>query len=99
VDLPGVRDANTARARVAQTYLQCCHKIWIVAPISKHGVAYFLLYSIRSRCTLTHFVNCFFLERAVDDGIAKELLGEQFQRRMLMDGNYGMLLFAIAILL
>jgi len=61
VDLPGVRDANVARARVAESYLQHCHAIWIVAPI----------------------------QRAVDDGTAKELLGRSFQRRLLMDGAYG----------
>ena len=61
VDLPGVRDANAARANVAASYLQNCSCIWIVAPI----------------------------KRAVDDGTAKELLGEQFKRRLLMDGQYG----------
>eukprot|EP00934_Nitzschia_sp_Nitz4_P006876 Nitzschia sp. Nitz4//scaffold16_size188269//174378//181326//NITZ4_001819-RA/size188269-augustus-gene-0.84-mRNA-1//1//CDS//3329538601//6866//frame0 len=61
VDMPGVRDANAARAKVAQTYLQNCNHIWIVAPI----------------------------KRAVDDGTAKELLGEQFRRQLLMDGQYG----------
>ena len=65
VDLPGVRDANAARAKVSQDYLQNCNKIWIVAPI----------------------------KRAVDDGTAKELLGEQFKRRLLMDGNYGNVCF------
>ena len=53
VDLPGVRDSNAARAKVAETYLQNCNQIAIVAPI----------------------------KRAVDDGTAKELLGEQFKRR------------------
>ena len=61
VDLPGVRDANAARAKVAESYLQNCHKIWIVAPI----------------------------KRAVDDKTAKDLLGAQFKRRLLMDGQYG----------
>jgi len=61
VDLPGVRDANAARAKVAENYLQNCNQIWIVAPI----------------------------KRAVDDGSAKEMLGEQFKRRLLMDGQYG----------
>jgi hypothetical protein len=61
VDLPGVRDANAARAKVSEQYLQHCHQIWVVAPI----------------------------KRAVDDGTAKELLGEQFKRRLLMDGQYG----------
>ena len=59
VDLPGVRDANAARAKVAESYLMNCNQIWIVAPI----------------------------KRAVDDGTAKELLGEQFKRRLLMDGQ------------
>ena len=61
VDLPGVRDANAARAKVSEQYLQNCHRIWVVAPI----------------------------KRAVDDGTAKELLGESFKRRLLMDGQYG----------
>jgi nitrate reductase NapAB chaperone NapD len=61
VDLPGVRDANVARAKVSEKYLQNCSEIWVVAPI----------------------------KRAVDDGTAKELLGEQFKRRLLMDGQYG----------
>jgi hypothetical protein len=61
VDLPGVRDANVARANVSEAYLQHCHQIWVVAPI----------------------------KRAVDDGTARELMGEQFKRRLLMDGNYG----------
>lgn len=33
VDLPGVRDANAARAKVAEKYLQQCHRLWIVAPV------------------------------------------------------------------
>lgn len=61
VDLPGVRDSNAARAKVAERYLQNCNHIAIVASI----------------------------KRAVDDGTAKELMGEQFKRRLLMDGNYG----------
>ena len=61
VDLPGVRDANAARAKVSESYLQNCNHIAVVAPI----------------------------KRAVDDGTAKELLGEQFKRRLLMDGQYG----------
>ncbi len=65
VDLPGVRDANAARAKVSENYLQNCSQIWIVAPI----------------------------KRAVDDGTAKELLGEQFKRRLLMDGQYGNVAF------
>jgi hypothetical protein len=65
VDLPGVKDANAARAKVAETYIQNCSMIWIVASI----------------------------KRAVDDGTAKELMGEQFKRRLLMDGQYGNISF------
>ena len=65
VDLPGVRDSNAARAKVAEKYLQNCNQIAIVAPI----------------------------KRAVDDGTAKELLGEQFKRRLLMDGQYSNVFF------
>ncbi|KAL7529808.1 hypothetical protein ACHAXR_004427, partial [Thalassiosira sp. AJA248-18] len=57
--------SNAARARVAESYLQHCNQIAIVAPI----------------------------KRAVDDGTAKELLGEQFKRRLLMDGQYGNVFF------
>ena len=65
VDLPGVRDANAARAQVAEAYLEKCSNIWIVAPI----------------------------KRAVDDGTAKDLMGAQFKRRLLMDGQYGNISF------
>lgn len=65
VDLPGVRDSNAARAKVAERYLQNCNQIAIVASI----------------------------KRAVDDGTAKELMGDQFKRRLLMDGNYGNVFF------
>ena len=60
VDLPGVRDANAARAKVAESYTQHCNRIWIVAPI----------------------------QRAVDDGTARSLMGEEFKRTLLMDGQY-----------
>jgi hypothetical protein len=33
------------------------------------------------------------IKRAVDDGTAKELMGEQFKRRFLMDGQYGNIAF------
>jgi hypothetical protein len=65
VDLPGVRDANAARAKVSEQYLQNCSQLWIVAPI----------------------------KRAVDDGTAKELMGENFKRRLLMDGQYSNISF------
>jgi energy-coupling factor transporter ATP-binding protein EcfA2 len=65
VDLPGVRDANAARAKVAENFLQHCNNVWVVAPI----------------------------KRAVDDGTAKELMGDNFKRRILMDGNYGNIAF------
>ena len=35
VDLPGVRDANAARGRIAEGYLKCCNAIWIVADITR----------------------------------------------------------------
>lgn len=37
VDLPGVRDSNAARAKVAERYLQHCNQIAIVAPIKRAG--------------------------------------------------------------
>ena len=33
VDLPGVQDANAARAAVAEGYMKQCSGLWIVAPI------------------------------------------------------------------
>ncbi|KAA8898231.1 hypothetical protein FN846DRAFT_910178 [Sphaerosporella brunnea] len=35
VDLPGVHDANAARAAVADSYMQKCTGLWIVAPITR----------------------------------------------------------------
>lgn len=35
VDLPGVHDANAARAAVADQYMQKCTGLWIVAPITR----------------------------------------------------------------
>ena len=35
VDLPGVHDANAARAAVAEGYLKQCTGLWIVAPITR----------------------------------------------------------------
>ena len=35
VDLPGVHDANAARAAVAESYLKQCTGLWIVAPITR----------------------------------------------------------------
>ncbi|KAF2660783.1 hypothetical protein K491DRAFT_711373 [Lophiostoma macrostomum CBS 122681] len=35
VDLPGVHDANAARAAVAQGYMKQCTGLWIVAPITR----------------------------------------------------------------
>jgi hypothetical protein len=35
VDLPGVHDANAARAAVADGYMQNCTGLWIVAPITR----------------------------------------------------------------
>ncbi|KAG8926319.1 hypothetical protein FRC02_008968 [Tulasnella sp. 418] len=60
VDLPGTADANAARSSIAQQYMQQCHCIWILAPIT----------------------------RAVDDKVAKDLLGQAFKTQLLMDGNY-----------
>ncbi|RPA77305.1 hypothetical protein BJ508DRAFT_212931, partial [Ascobolus immersus RN42] len=35
VDLPGVHDANAARAAVAERYMMQCSAIWVVAPITR----------------------------------------------------------------
>ena len=49
----------------------------------------------RANVAATYLQNCSCIwvvapiKRAVDDGCAKELMGEQFKRRMLMDGQYG----------
>lgn len=37
VDLPGVKDSNAARAKVAENYLMNCNQIAIVAPIKRAG--------------------------------------------------------------
>ena len=52
VDLPGVRDANAARAAVASSYLQHCHKIWIVAPIKRAVVWPYYVCLLLVFCTL-----------------------------------------------
>ncbi|KAM5441179.1 hypothetical protein MferCBS31731_003606 [Microsporum ferrugineum] len=35
VDLPGLLDVNTARATLAQKYIQNCSGLWVVAPITR----------------------------------------------------------------
>ncbi|KAL9016269.1 MAG: hypothetical protein Q9185_006391 [Variospora sp. 1 TL-2023] len=35
VDLPGIRDANPARAAIAEGYMKQCAGMWVVAPISR----------------------------------------------------------------
>ncbi|OJD24629.1 hypothetical protein ACJ73_04005 [Blastomyces percursus] len=35
VDLPGMQDANAARAAVASRYIEQCSSVWIVAPITR----------------------------------------------------------------
>ncbi|XP_067650996.1 uncharacterized protein [Haliotis asinina] len=65
VDLPGVRDANAARDKIAKEYLKNCMSVWVVASI----------------------------HRAIDDHTAKDLLGENFRRQLLMDGQYGNVAF------
>ncbi|KAL9103543.1 MAG: hypothetical protein Q9163_001421 [Psora crenata] len=77
VDLPGINDANAARAAVAESYMkQCtgiCHErsaelgslLRIVAPIT----------------------------RAVDDDAAKSLLDESFKRQLKMDGGFNAITF------
>ena len=35
VDLPGVHDANAARANVAEGYMKSCTGLWVVAPINR----------------------------------------------------------------
>ncbi|QSS52564.1 hypothetical protein I7I53_08251 [Histoplasma capsulatum var. duboisii H88] len=35
VDLPGMQDANAARAAVASRYIEQCSSLWIVAPITR----------------------------------------------------------------
>lgn len=38
VDLPGVHDANQARAAVAERYMRQCTGSWVVAPIVRHDI-------------------------------------------------------------
>jgi len=35
VDLPGVHDANAARAAIADSYIQKCTRLWVVAQIGR----------------------------------------------------------------
>ncbi|KAJ8302939.1 hypothetical protein KUTeg_019335 [Tegillarca granosa] len=65
VDLPGVRDSNAARDKIARDYLKKCTTVWVVSSI----------------------------HRAIDDKTAKDLLGENFRRQLLMDGQYGSIAF------
>ncbi|XP_045194118.2 uncharacterized protein LOC123549787 [Mercenaria mercenaria] len=65
VDLPGVRDSNAARDKIAKEYLKNCTAVWVVSSI----------------------------HRAIDDKTAKDLLGENFRRQLLMDGQYGSIAF------
>ncbi|XP_052818370.1 uncharacterized protein LOC128244401 [Mya arenaria] len=65
VDLPGVRDSNAARDKIAKNYLKNCTAVWVVSSI----------------------------HRAIDDKTAKDLLGENFRRQLLMDGQYGSIAF------
>ncbi|KAK3100746.1 hypothetical protein FSP39_024595 [Pinctada imbricata] len=65
VDLPGVRDSNAARDKIARDYLKKCTVVWVVSSI----------------------------HRAIDDKTAKDLLGENFRRQLLMDGQYGSIAF------
>ena len=55
VDLPGVADANAARASIANEYMQKCDHFWIAAPVTRavndktaHGVATLLSASERA---------------------------------------------------
>ncbi|XP_061188894.1 uncharacterized protein LOC133197070 [Saccostrea echinata] len=65
VDLPGVRDSNAARDKIARDHLKNCTAVWVVSSI----------------------------HRAIDDKTAKDLLGENFRRQLLMDGQYGNIAF------
>ncbi|XP_052063102.1 uncharacterized protein LOC127702839 [Mytilus californianus] len=65
VDLPGVRDSNAARDRIAKDYLKNCSVILVVAEV----------------------------HRASTSKTAKELLGDNFRRQLLMDGQYGNVAF------
>ncbi|KAG2439503.1 hypothetical protein HXX76_004857 [Chlamydomonas incerta] len=65
VDLPGTRDANEARGRVAEEYMRRLSAVWVVADIT----------------------------RAVDNKTAKDLLGTDFKRRMVMDGQVNAITF------
>jgi hypothetical protein len=58
VDLPGLIDANVARAKVAEACIQHCNQIAVVAPIKRAGKQYFsILIAIACALssTLLHF--------------------------------------------
>lgn len=35
VDLPGIKDSNAARNKIAKDYLKKCHYVWIVSPVHR----------------------------------------------------------------
>ncbi len=55
VDLPGVRDANAARAKVAEKYLQNCNQIAIVAPIKRAGESLHFSCALAYTIILLHY--------------------------------------------
>ena len=85
VDLPGVADANAARAAIAQRYLKQA-KCVLLSTIS-------LTLQSHRRCraagpcrrcvTLLHMATLTW----ADDKTAKDLLGNQFKRSLQLDGN------------
>ena len=99
VDLPGVKDSNAARANVAASYLQQCSCIWIVAPIKRAVDVSAVPHPATPPPSPPTLAIEPYPAPAADarslvvlspqDGTAKDLLGEQFKRRLLMDGQYG----------
>ena len=85
VDLPGVHDANAARAAVAEGYMLVT-SLSSCLSCSLAGMITHCAYHSRKQCTGLWIVAP--IIRAVDDKAAKNPLGESFKRQLEMDGGF-----------
>src|SRR6218665_98582 len=65
-------------------YMQNCNSVWVVSDI-------LLCLQYMQNCNSVWVVSN--IHRAVDNKIAKDLLGEHFRRQLLMDGQYSSVSF------
>ena len=75
VDLPGVQDANTARARVAEGYMKQCSALWIVALIIR---------AVDSAAAKRLLGDSFKRQLKMDRGLAMYAWRVQFRRQRLI---------------